>query len=392
MSRKVLAVTVEPKILQWARESIGRDVGDIAKRLKLSKDTVEKWESGEKPLTLTQLERLSNLYKRPLAAFFLPEPPKEPPPPKDFRTLPSDQRKPLSTKTRLAIRRASRLQSVAAELTTGLNREFAPSILKVHLSDQPETVAGKTREQLGITIQTQLQWKDENTALTEWRKALEKLGILVLQVAMPLDDEVRAFSVPHAQFPTIVLNLRDALNGRIFSLFHEYTHLMLDGGGICDMRDEGANNHDNKAAEVFCNYVAGATLVSKPHLLAHRLVEGRNASTRWSEDTLKQIAQDFKVSPEVILRRLVICGLAAEELYKRRREDWKEKAKQRQEERPFVKPNQSKKCLRENGVPFVSLVLDSHRAGKITYPDVADYLAIRLQHLPKVERLLTGKS
>lgn len=207
---------------------------------------------------------------------------------------------------------------------------------------------------------------------------------------MPLDDDVRAFSVPNPKFPTIVLNLRDALNGKIFSLFHEYAHLTLEGGGICDMRDEDGTGHDVKVVEVFCNHVAGAILVPKPHLLAHRLVEGKNASDRWSEETLTQIAEDFKVSSEVILRRLVICGLAPKGLYKRQREDWKEKAKQWQEKKSFVKVSQPKKCLRENGVPFVSLVLDSHRAGKITYPDVADYLAIRVQHLPKVERLLTG--
>lgn len=390
MSRRALEIPIEPKILQWARESIGREIRDIAKRLKLSEETVAHWESGIKVPPLAQLEKLSSLYKRPLAVFFLPEPPKEPPPPEDFRTLPADQRKPFSPATRLAIRRASRLQSVAAELTANLNRETAPKLLKVRLSDQPETVAGKVREQLNVTLQTQLRWKDESEALTEWRKALERLGILVLQVAMPLDDDVRAFSVPNPKFPTIVLNLRDALNGKIFSLFHEYAHLMLEGGGICDMREEDNNNHDAKGVEAFCNHVAGAILVPKPHLLIHRLVEGKNVLDRWSEETLTQIAEDFKVSSEVILRRLVICGLASRELYKKWREDWKEKAKRWQEKRPFVKVSQSKKCLRENGAPFVSLVLDSHRAGKITYPDVADYLAIRVQHLPKVERLLTG--
>ncbi len=270
MSRKALEVTVEPTILQWARESIGGNIGEIAKRLNLSKETVEKWELGEKTPTLAQLERLSGFYKRPLAAFFLPEPPQELAPPKDFRTLPSDQRKSLSPKTRLAIRRASRLQSVAAELTVGLSREATPKILKARPSDPPEAVAGKMREQLGVAIQTQFRWKDEQEALIEWRKTLERLGILVLQVTMPLDDDVRAFSIPHAKFPAIVLNLRDAVNGRIFSLFHEYTHLTLDGGGICDMRDDAADNHAAKTIEVFCNHVAGAALVPKIDLLAHR--------------------------------------------------------------------------------------------------------------------------
>lgn len=53
-------------------------------------------------------------------------------------------------------------------------------------------------------------------------------------------------------------------------------------------------------------------------------------------------------------------------------------------------PPPPRKCIQENGVPFVSLVLESYAKEKITYSDVADYLGIRLKHLPKVERLVRG--
>jgi len=54
--------------------------------------------------------------------------------------------------------------------------------------------------------------------------------------------------------------------------------------------------------------------------------------------------------------------------------------------------NPPKECIQKNGIPFVSLVLETHKGDKITYKDVADYLDIRLKHLPKIEQLIRGES
>ena len=79
MPHKSLEVSVEPKVLIWARKSIGRNIEEVAKRLKVSENTVASWELGQKKPTLVQLEKLAKtIYKRPLAAFFLPSPPAEP--------------------------------------------------------------------------------------------------------------------------------------------------------------------------------------------------------------------------------------------------------------------------------------------------------------------------
>ena len=87
MPHKSLEVVVEPKVLLWARESIGLGVQEITKRLQVTENTLEKWESGQKKPTLTQIEKLAKIYKRPLAVFFLPKPPEEPPPSKGFSEL-----------------------------------------------------------------------------------------------------------------------------------------------------------------------------------------------------------------------------------------------------------------------------------------------------------------
>lgn len=388
MPRKSLEAIVEPRVLIWARESIGMNIEGVAKRLNTSEDTVRKWESGQKKPTLIQLEKLARtIYKRPLAAFFLPEPPEEPPLPEDFRTLPRDKRKPFSPKTRLAIRRARRLQSLAIELANSLNREITPKIERTDLSDNPEVAASRTRKQLGVEIPMQFSWKNEASALNEWKKTVEKRGVLVFQLGIPL-EETRGFSLIEGKFPAIVLNLSDEINGRIFSLFHEYGHLLLNGSGICDMGDEVYLSDENKSIERFCNHFAGAILVPKDVLINHKLIKSSGYRSHWPDKILKELARGFKVSQEVILRRLVILDLADKDFYKRKHEEW------------GTPPsrgggrggrNLPKECVQNNGAPFVSLVLESHKKEKITYSDVADYLAIRLKHLSKVERFVRGK-
>jgi len=389
MPRTSLEVSVEPKVLVWARESIGMSKPEVAKKLNASEDTVSKWESGQKKPTLIQLERLAKtIYKRPLAVFFLPEPPKELPFPKDFRSLPPDKRKPFSSKTYLAIRRARRLQSLDSELTESLNRKIVTQIGKTSLSDDPEIVANKTRERLGIEIQTQFSWENEPEALDEWKKTIENLGVLVLQIGIPI-EETRGFSLTEGNLPVIVLNLRDAINGRIFSLFHEYGHLLLNDSGICgDMGDQEYLSDEAKSIERFCNHFAGAILVPKDALLNHELVKSKEYPAHWTDEILKEIAETFKVSQEVILRRFVILGLATRDFYQKKREEWSPPPKRGGGRGGR---NWPKECIRKNGVPFVSLVLETHREEKITYRDVADYLAIRLKYLPKVEQLIGGK-
>jgi Zn-dependent peptidase ImmA (M78 family)/DNA-binding XRE family transcriptional regulator len=392
MSRKSFEVNVEPKVLRWARDTTGLNNEEVAKRLKVVPDAISRWETGEKKPTLVQLRKLSKVYKRPLAVFFLSVPPKEPPLPKDFRSLPENQDKPFSLKTRLAIRRARRLQSLAIELSKATERKFISHISKLNITDSVEQAASSIRKQLGIDIQTQFKWRNEAEAFVGWKKAIEKIGVFVFQMSMPL-EETRGFSLTDWDIPVIVLNETDVIKAKIFSLFHEFAHILLNKGGLCDMEEDISPTGENTQIERFCNYFAGALLVPKTTLQDHDQVRSINKSIAWSDDVLIDIAKDFKVSKEVILRRLVIFDLATSEFYKKKREEWQLQAKElMKKKKKFGRSNPPKKCLQENGAPIISLVLDSYRKEKITYSDVADYLSIRLKHVPKVEHLLEGNA
>lgn len=74
MRRQV--VGVEKTVLRWARETAGLTPKAVAAMLKRDVAQVLAWEAGRAAPTYAQLEKLAYaVYHRPLAAFFLPEPP-----------------------------------------------------------------------------------------------------------------------------------------------------------------------------------------------------------------------------------------------------------------------------------------------------------------------------
>lgn len=70
MPRKCKKVKTSPSVLRTLRENSGYTQEDIAKKLKIPLETVIAIENGKDSFTLSQIKRLANLYKYPLAAFF----------------------------------------------------------------------------------------------------------------------------------------------------------------------------------------------------------------------------------------------------------------------------------------------------------------------------------
>jgi Zn-dependent peptidase ImmA (M78 family)/transcriptional regulator with XRE-family HTH domain len=378
MRSGVLEVPVAPSVLKWARETMGKTLDDVAKRLDLGRATIEAWETGQKHPTLKELKELSVFLKRPLATFFLPAAPQEAPLPADFRTLPADTKKPFTEKTLLALRRARRLQSLSRELAANLGDKSGFDFETASLADDVVSLADRMRNRLEVSLQRQFEWKNETEALSEWKRATESCGVLVLELPYPI-AEGRAFSLTDDDYPAIVLNSSDSINGRIFSLFHEVGHLLLRQSGICDLSEEG------KAIEQFTNRFSGELLVPGSALAGQPAVQS-HIGEEWEDDDLHALGRQFKVSREVILRRLLITGSTTRKFYERKRAEWE--ARQKKITPSHGRRIPARQCLRQNGVSFTVRVLESAARDMITYRDVSDYLSIGLKHLPAVEALL----
>ncbi len=383
MPVKSFKVSVEPKVLEWARKSIGMSRDDVAKRIKtenITAKTIENWEKGEKP-TFAHIERLASIYKRPVTAFLLPVPPKEPPFPTDFRTHPSEKEKSLNPKTYLAIRKARRFQYSAIELVRVLGESIKKLPIKANLSDNPGELAEKMRIYLEVKDFYRSALLNTETALEEWIRILEKKGILVFQISISKNKEIRGFSLVDEEIPVIILRRSDESSAKIFTLFHEFAHLLLREGGICDLKE----TESSQAIEKFSNHFAGAFLVPQNELLNHPTIEANETRREWPEDILKNIAQDFKVSKEVILRRLLILDKTTKEYYREKHKEWEGKYKE-----PFRrgKKNAIKICIQERGKKYISMVFGAYEQNKINNISVADYLGVKLDKIPKVKEAI----
>jgi transcriptional regulator with XRE-family HTH domain len=121
MAKQIKAL-VKPSVLKWARESLNLPLADAAKKIGVKVPKLAEWESesgGSSP-TIGQLRKAANAYKRPLAVFFLPEPPRDFDALKDFRRLPELTRLPATPKLSLEIRRAQMRREIALELAASV--------------------------------------------------------------------------------------------------------------------------------------------------------------------------------------------------------------------------------------------------------------------------------
>ena len=374
---------VKPELLIWARDSAGFSIEEAAKKVPVTSDRLEKWEKGELNPTINQLRKLGGIYKRPLAVFYLPEPPEIFKPLRDFRKLPEEEKKRLSPELRFEIRKARYRRETAIELYK-LNEEAIPeSELIIKLTDNPEEIAKKIRELLGITYLEQFSWVYPNQALNNWRAALENIGVLVFQASKIRLKEMRGFSISDKPLPVIVVNVSDSYTARIFSMMHEFVHVLLKIGGLCDLKEKQLS-HDERRTEIFCNHVAGAVLVSEAQLREEKIVINKGQKKEWDDAEIKFLANKYSVCQEVILRRLLITGYTTNDFYQEKRKYYQQIISKKPEKKGGFAPPDIL-AVSSAGKHFIRLVLSSYYNNKITSSDVSDYLGVRLKHLSNIE-------
>lgn len=383
-----IKVKINPVLLQWARNSVGLSIEDVHHKAKINQEDLSAWEKGADYPRLTQVRNLAKLYKKALVFFLLPEPPtKDPHPiPKELRTISSAKGVHFSYKTFLAFNRAKTMQLIARDLAINIGYSMERKFTFVTIAVDPEDLANEYRNKFALTFEKQKNWRDGYEAFEELRYMVESLGIVVTQSSFPL-IEARGFALIENDCPVIVVNSKDVINGRIFTLIHECAHAMLNVNDIFLYDDEDNFVSGHKTIEKFCNRFAGAFLVPAKDLLNHPLVKGATKTTHWDDLTLNILSRNFKVSKEAILRRLVTLDLAGQKHYDAKRKEWEEALRSIPKKKGGGIANPPRDCIKNNGKTIVSLVLDNYHNGFIREADVSAYLNIKPKHLPMVEAL-----
>jgi Zn-dependent peptidase ImmA (M78 family)/transcriptional regulator with XRE-family HTH domain len=318
MAKRVEAL-IKPELLVWARDSAGLSQDAVANKLHVTPEKLDAWEKGEKRPTVKQLRKLGQIYRRPLAVFYLQEKPIDFQPLHDFRRIDGLLSLKNTAQLNFEIRRAVFRRQAALALLEDLNEKPPALHPKINIPDDPETVGFKIRGLLGLSLEEQLQWSTDYEAFNWWRAAIEHDGVLVFQCSGIKTEEMRGFSITLFPLPVIGLNIKDTPRGRIFSLLHEFTHIMIGESGICDIQEESQRRPAEQEFEVFCNHVAGAALVPKEYLLSERIVATKSDIEAWTDNELAVLSRKFNVSREVILRRLLINRRTTEGFYRFKR-------------------------------------------------------------------------
>jgi Zn-dependent peptidase ImmA (M78 family)/DNA-binding XRE family transcriptional regulator len=383
MAESFEAIPVK-ELLTWARKSSRLTIQEAAKKAQVKDERLSSWENGDSNPTMAQLRSLGQIYKRPIAVFYLPEPPKDFTPLHDFRRLADYETGLLSPALTLEIRRARDRREIALDLYRDLNYEVKKIPSKIDLHDDPESLALNIRKSFRINRDMQLGFADEDESMTFWRSSIENKGILVFTAYNVEVSEMRGFSFSITPLPAIVLNNKDADRGKLFTLIHEYVHILLREGGLCDL-SEDSNQPENRKVEIFCNRLAGEILVPTEPLLLEEEVLNKKLGDEWTQEEISKLANKYKVSREVIIRRLLLCNLINAQFYKKMREKLQEEYVlfSAHKKEGFAPPDVL--ALSRAGKPFARLVLDGYHEKKISASDVSDFLDVKLKHLDKIK-------
>jgi Zn-dependent peptidase ImmA (M78 family) len=309
-------VPINPAVLEWTLRESGRSATELAEAVDVDGRLLQGWLAGKERPSSAQLRKLAKALKRPTAVFLLPKPPKSAVPRVEFRHAPGRDHDHLIPTERLRLREAGRLQRGLHWVLEELDDDGV-RLPKVSVSADPETAAQKLRELIGVAVGAQLDWKSDYEAFRQWRKAVEAMGVIVL--ALPMGAECsRGFSAWDEHAPVVAINTHWNARARIFTLFHEFGHLLLRTSSICDEIAWSTPKAAVDPIERWCESFAAAVLLPWPDVrqfLRHKLDwDGKAPIT--SLDAASRVARAFKVSLRATVLHLINHEVAEWKLYR----------------------------------------------------------------------------
>ncbi len=378
MPRKSIKVDVKPEVFKWLRESAGWSIEDVSKRIKTTSENVRAFEAGRKKPTLRQLKELSQSFRRPIAAFLLSNPKKEKPNPKDYRFIPNKTNT-FYKKTILVLRKARSLQEIGKELSRNIEYETKAGVEKADISDRPEKLARKYRDIFELNEEKQRKFKTPYELFNYLRDILENMNILVFQFSMPVED-ARGFVLSDELPAIIVVSTKDIIEARLFSLMHEFAHILL-GESVIDFPDISLPCRSR--IEKWCNEFASSIFL--PEETAKTLFEN-NRESLTDKKTLNLLSRKYKVSKAMILFNMLKLKYITQTDYENIINRYKPRPieTERKGKKGGGGISADKKCISEIGTKFVSLVANNYDRGYINYTDALNYLSIKSKNFDKV--------
>ena len=224
---------VKRDVLLWAIHESQKIMSDIEEKF----PKINEWIEGDLAPTMKQIESLANYLKVPFGYMFLAAPPKENVMQVEFRSI--DNKLPdISKNLKDTLMEMDRDQSWMSDFRqeAGWEKLDIISNFETEVNDQDHfnEVAKVAKKLLDLEEDWYIQCTSYEKAYNFLREKLEDAGILVMQngtvgfdTHRVLDiNEFRAFMLYDDYAPLIFINGTDYVAGKIFSLIHEYVHIL----------------------------------------------------------------------------------------------------------------------------------------------------------------------
>lgn len=296
-------VSVNPRLLRWARERADLDLVALTRRFPKLAD----WERGRLRPTLAQLEDFSRATRTPVGYLFLQEPPVERIPIPDFRTVGNVRATRPSPDLLETVYICEQRQEWYRDFARTSGEAPLPFVGSLGIGHDATAAANAIRDALRFDMERRRDLPAWSDALREFIAQADALGILVMcsgivgsNTRRKLDPgEFRGFALADAFAPLVFINGADSRSAQMFTLAHELAHVWLGSSALSDAQASLVPEHE---VERWCNRVAAELLVPLD-LLRRELRAGEDPGGETN-----RLARRFKVSTLVILRRIHDAG------------------------------------------------------------------------------------
>lgn len=267
---------------------------------KIKYSNKEKWLTKDDYPTYNQLVELAKKFDIPFGYLFLDNIPEKRLPIPHFRTF-KDNKTEISEELYETIMQVKKQQEWIKDILIDLGHTALPFANQFDTKTEVKVIVNEIRKILGL----QSTWANDKT---NWNEAFsyliqkfEDVGIFVVingvvgnNLHRKLDvNEFRGFVLYDEIAPFVFINNKDFLSAKIFTIIHEFVHILIGQSASFDLRELQSADND---IEKFCDKCTAEFLVPSETIKEIKQID---------YDTL---AKQFKVSQIVIARRLLDIG------------------------------------------------------------------------------------
>ena len=294
-------------------------------------------------IEIGELIKLSKYTKRSITTLLLPSPPKDEIKPKDFRGLKEDGG--FSKDAELLFRKANFLLYSVKYLmdALGLGNNKINSITESNHENLPnkDKLIKDTMKKWNITIGFQKEMQDSNEVLEFLIDKIERDSIFVFNFS---DFSFSGFSFVNP-IKAIFINKVDKTERQIFTLLHEYAHIILNENAACGRLRENEPNVEN-----WCDEFSSSFLIDES--------EYSKITKPISKEQISSYCKIYKVSRSMILFNFFKRGIVD---------------KYEGEKRPFIRAKKGSRKTNLNKTEknnrLMSLISENLERSNITYSD-----------------------